>query len=204
MLSCFQGPTNIVFQKILKFFVKQNSLILDMTYGRGLSWQDIQEKYNLTKVDKRKLFDDVIKSDFKDYLKEIKDSSFNCLYFDPPYYFKEKIKNFNIKDLMLNHDEEVFWTEKEFRESLEILKKEVPRILKDRGIFIVKIMDGYIGKEYYPNAFEIFNIFTNIMIPRGIFICPIQRKDTIIHFIRENHIYYIVFQKEEIKNGKST
>lgn len=195
MLTCFHGSTNNVLQKILKFFVKEGSTILDLTYGRGLSWKDIEENHKLIKVDKRKLFEDVIESDFNDYLKKREDNSVDCVYFDPPYYFKEKITHFNINGQMLDEEKEVFWTEKEFEESLNNLQKEIPRILKERGIFIVKIMDGYIGKEYYPLAFNLFNAISKLLCPRGIFICPIQKTDNISSLIRTNHIYYLVFEK---------
>jgi len=195
MLTCFQGSTNTVFQHILKFFVKPQSVVLDITYGRGLSWKDLKEEFRIIKVDKRKLFEDVIKADFNEYLKKKESASIDCVYFDPPYYFREKIKQFNIKEQMLNEEEEVFWTEKEFIQALATLQKEIPRILKNEGIFIAKIMDGYIGKKYYPVAFELFNTMTKVLNPKGIFICPIQKIDNIPELIRTNHIYYLVFEK---------
>lgn len=194
MLTCFQGSTNIVFQRILNFFVKDGSIVLDITYGRGLSWKDLKENYKIIKVDKRKLFDDVVKADFNDYLKKKESNSVDCIYFDPPYYFKEKISNFDINNQMLNNEEEVFWTEEEFRQALSTLQIEVPRVLKKEGIFIVKIMDGYIGKKYFPLAFELFNAMIKRMEAQGIFICPINKKDKISELIRINHIYYLVFK----------
>ncbi len=198
MLSCFQGSTNTVFQYILKYFCKKNSTVLDITYGRGLSWENPKDgfSYNVIKVDKRKLADDVIQDDFNKYLKKKESESVDCVYFDPPYYFKEKIKKFDINGQMLDDEEEVFWTEKEFKESLDTLEKEVPRILKENGILIVKIMDGYVAKDYFPNAFDVFERMKKVMKPMGTFICPIQRKNTIIKLIRVNHIYYLVFQKK--------
>ena len=204
MLSCFQGSTSTVFQYILKFYCKKESTVLDITYGRGLSWENPKEdrRYNIIKVDKRKLTGDVIQTDFNKYLKKKESNSVDCVYFDPPYYFEEKIKKFDINGQMLDDKEEVFWTEKEFEESLETLQKEVPRILKEKGVLIAKIMDGYVAKEYFPNAFKIFEKMEKVMTPRGTFICPIQRKNTIIKLVRVNHIYYLVFQKKEELNHK--
>jgi site-specific DNA-adenine methylase len=183
----------------LKFYCKKESTVLDITYGRGLSWENPKEDrgYKIIKVDRRKLADDVIQSNFNKYLKKKESDSVDCVYFDPPYYFEEKIGKFNIKDQMLDDKEEVFWTEKEFEESLETLQMEVPRILKEKGVLIVKIMDGYVAKDYYPNAFKIFEKMEKVMNPRGTFICPIQRKNTILKLVRVNHIYYLVFQKKE-------
>ncbi len=197
MLTCFQGSTNKVFQKILKHFVKEGSVVLDITYGRGLSWVDLKGKYILIKVDKRKLFDDVIKADLNEYLKNAKSDFVDCIYFDPPYYFKEKIGDFDINNQMLDDEEEVFWTEEEFRKALITLKNEVPRVLKKKGIFIAKIMDGYIGKVYYPLAFDLFKAMSINMVPKGTFICPIKKKDRISTLIRPNHIYYLVFENKK-------
>ncbi len=199
MLSCFQGSTSTVFEHILKFYVKKDSTILDLTYGQGLSWDWFKTKpnehrYKLIKVDKRKLSEDVIQSDFNEYIKNLKEKV-DCIYFDPPYYFKEKISQFDIAGQMLDAEEEVFWTEEEMEKTFKILEVEVPRVLSDGGIFIGKIMDGYIGKEYYPNAFNLFSHMSRGLKPKGTFICPLQRKDTIMKFIRPNHIYYLVFQK---------
>jgi len=193
MLTFFQETTYNAFQKILNFFVKENSTVLDITYGRGLSWKYLNKNYKIIKVDKRRLFKDVIQSDLKDYLRNKKNSSVDCVYFDPPYYFKDKIKNYNIKNQMLNVEDEVFLTEKEFELMLCCLKENIPRILKNKGIFIAKLMNGCVGKIYYPNAFNLFNVIEKVMKPKGVFICPIKRGDN-LNFVRENHIYYLVFQ----------
>jgi len=199
MLTCFNGKTNFVFQRILNFFVKENSKILDLTYGRGLSWEGLQKEYKIIKLDKRKLGEDILVTDFNDYLQNKENSSFDCIYFDPPYYFKEKIRNFDIKNQLFSNEQEVFWTEDDFNKSLITLKKEVPRFLKIGGVIIIKMMDGYIGKEYYPNTFKVFNSLIGVMKPLGIFVCPIQKKDS-FGFVRINHINYIVFKKVENKN----
>jgi DNA modification methylase len=196
MLTCFSGPTHSVFQKILNHFVKKESVVLDITYGRGLSWKNAKKEYKVIKVDKRALFKDVIRADFNEFLRKKESGSVDCIYFDPPYYFKEKISGFDIKGQTFNNDKEVFWTEYEFFQALKTLQSEVPRVLKRNGFFIVKIMDGYIGKKYYPLGFEIFSKMSKVMEPKGIFICPINKKDNILQLIRTNFIYYLVFQNK--------
>lgn len=198
MLTCFRGATNVVFQKILDFYVKEGSIVLDITFGRGFSWKNLKNTYKIIKVDKRNVSNDVIQADFNDYLKRVEEKSIDCIYFDPPYYFREKIDEFDINDQMLNDENEVFWTEEEFEESLETLKTEIPRILKDKGVFITKIMDGYIGKKFFPLAFKLFEVVCSKMEPKGIFICPINKKDKISELIRPNHIYYMVFENKKV------
>lgn len=196
MLSCFQGKTNKVFQHILRFYCKKKGKVLDLTYGRGLSWEDCEQEYDLIKIDKRKL-PDVIRADLNNYLKEAEDGQFDCVYFDPPYYYtNNEIKRPDIKDQLLNEETEVFWQKREFKQAIKTIEQEVCRILRPKGVLIVKIMDNYEGSEYYPQAFKVFESIEKVLTPKAILICPIKRKDTIMRFIRPNHIYYLVFKKE--------
>ena len=201
MKTCFKDSTDNAFKKILRFFVKKDSIVLDLTYGRGLSWKKVEKDHKVIKVDKRKLFAEVIRSDFNEYLKKKKSSSVDCIYFDPPYYFKEKITEFDIKSQMFDEEKEVFWTQRNFEKSLNSLQSDVPRVLKEKGTFIVKIMDGYIGKKYYPLAFNIFNKMSKVLYPIGTFICPINKKDNVSNLIRTNHIYYLVFKKTKSRKS---
>jgi len=199
MLTLFYGSTSFAFQKILKYYVKPPSKILDITYGKGKSWEGFQKstlssEFQLVRLDIKKYNNvelDVV-ADHK--LLPFPDETFDLVYYDPPYYFKEKIRNYDITNRLYDEDTEVFWTEKDFFNSLSALKDEVPRILTSDGKMICKIMDGYVGSTFFPNHFTVYKFFSNKMKALGCFIVPIQRKDN-PSFIRTNHIYYLVFQK---------
>jgi hypothetical protein len=196
MLTLFYGSTSSAFQKILEHFVKPSSRILDITYGKGNSWKGfpLSDKYQLVKLDIKK-YDNVELDIVVDHkLLPFPDETFNLVYYDPPYYFREKIRNYDITNQLYSEDTEVFWTEKDFFNSLSALKDEVPRVLKSNGKMICKIMDGYVGSTFFPNHFTVYKFFSNKMKALGCFIVPIQRKDN-PSFVRTNHIYYLVFQK---------
>lgn len=199
MLTLFYGSAPLAFQKILKYYVDPPSKILDITYGKGKSWegfQNISGKYQLVKLDVKE-YDNVELDVIADHKQlPFPDETFDLVYYDPPYYFREKIRNYDITNHLFNEDTEVFWTEKDFFNSLSALKDEVPRILRHDGKLICKIMDGYVGSAFYPNHFTVYNYFSGKMKALGCFVVPIQRKDN-PSFIRTNHIYYLVFQKSE-------
>lgn len=200
MLTLFYGSASFAFQKILKYYIKPPSRILDITYGKGKSWKGFQKRsassseYQLVRLDIKK-YDNVeldVVANHK--LLPFSDETFDLVYYDPPYYFKEKIRNYDITNQLYDEDTEVFWTEKDFFNSLSALKNEVPRVLTSDGKLICKIMDGYVGACFFPNHFIVHEFFSDKMKALGCFIVPIQRKDN-PSFIRANHIYYLVFQK---------
>lgn len=198
MLTFFHGSASLAFQKILKYYVNPPSRILDITYGKGKSWEGFQKsalsEYHLVKLDIKK-YDNVeldVVADHK--LLPFPDGTFDIVYYDPPYYFKERIRNYDITNRLYDEDTEVFWTEKDFFNSLSALKDEVPRVLTSNGKMICKIMDGYVGPTFFPNHFAVHKFFSKKMKALGCFVVPIQRKDNPF-FIRANHIYYLVFQK---------
>ena len=200
MLTLFFGDSAKAFQKILTHFVIPPAKILDITYGNGNSWKGFEfntlnGKYELTKCDIRKEKDIDLLIDIRKPLPNEFTESFDCVYFDPPYYFKETVKDFNIEGNMYEEEEEVFWTEKDMQKALQILKTEIPRVLKKGGVLITKIMDGYQGKDtYFPNHYIFYNIFTIFLKPEATFIVPIHRRN-IPNIIKTNHIYYQVFKK---------
>jgi len=207
MLTLFFGSTSKAFQMVFKAFIsyqKQNVRVLDVTYGRGKSWEgfvqnDLFSSFEIVKLDKVQY--EGVELDFvQDHsnLSNFEDGSFDVVYYDPPYYFKEFIKSY---DLSKNEfiENEVFWTIGEFQKSLTGLKTEVPRVLCDKGFLICKIMDGYVNKTYFPNTFLVMNTFIQGGLDIvGHFIIPIYRHNY-PDAIRVNHINYLVFCKNPPK-----
>jgi SAM-dependent methyltransferase len=121
------------------------------------------------------------------------DETFDVVYYDPPYYFKEFVKDKGVGALYAD-DREIYWTLDDFKHSLTGLRREVPRVLKKGGILICKIMDSYVGRTYFPNTFAVFNCFSQLLSPVGVFIVPIHRENY-PDAVRVNHINYLVFKK---------
>jgi|GEM_PF-5601088 len=208
MLTLFFGSSSKAFQMIFMAFVsykKKDIKVLDVTYGKGRSWEgfvyeSLFQSFSLVKIDKRK-YDGVeldVIGDHSD-LSCLSSNSFDIVYYDPPYYFKEFVKSFDLSKSKFE-ESEVFWSVEEFKKSLAGLRKEVQRLLCDGGFLICKIMDSYTKKTYFPNTFAVVNNFTlgGLSIV-GHFVIPIQKinyPDT----IRVNHINYLVFCKNPSKD----
>ena len=92
MLSCFTGSTNKIFQHILRFYLRKRKTIntvIDITYGEGHSWKDLERPYEIIKVDRVETGDDIITADFNDYLPTMEDERVDGIYYDPPYYLAD-------------------------------------------------------------------------------------------------------------------
>ena len=207
MLTLFFGSSSKAFQMIFMAFVsykKKDIKVLDVTYGKGRSWEgfvyeSLFQSFSLVKIDKRK-YDGVeldVIGDHSD-LSCLSSNSFDIVYYDPPYYFKEFVKSFDLSKSKFE-ESEVFWSVEEFKKSLAGLRKEVQRLLCDGGFLICKIMDSYTKKTYFPNTFAVVNNFTlGGLSMVGHFVTPIQRNncpDT----VRVNHINYLIFCKNPSK-----
>ena len=203
MLTLFFGSTDKAFQMIFRAFLsyqKQSIKVLDVTYGKGRSWRgfvwnELFNSFELTKMDKIQ-YEGVVLDVVGDHsdLSNFENESFDVVYYDPPYYFKEFVKSYDLSKSEFE-ESEVFWSVEDFRKSLSGLKKEVSRLLQKEGFLICKIMDGYANKMYFPNTFLVVNTFVEGGLDIvGHFIVPIQRRncpDT----VRVNHINYLVFCK---------
>jgi DNA modification methylase len=182
----------------VEHFVKKDGVIADITYGDGLSWKGFKniKQYKIIKIDKRKTGEDVIQKDLCEFLRETPDNSFDCIYFDPPHYFSDKVSQLNAEGRNLSDLEEIYCTEDEFNRMIECVGKEAKRVLKNKGVLIMKMIDGYVGREYFPNVFRAFNAVEGLK-PLGCFISVMSRKSTSPTLVQVNHIYFLVFIKEE-------
>jgi len=208
MLTLFFGSSSKAFQMIFKAFISYRAdsiRVLDVTYGKGRSWDnfvwdDLFNEVEVVKMDKVK-YDGIeldVVSDHSIGL-PFDDESFDVVYYDPPYYFREYVKSYDLKECEFEENE-VFWTLDDFRCSLFGLRSEIPRVLKDGGFLICKIMDGYVGKLYFPNTFLVVNNFVlaGLSIVAHL-IVPIQRRNY-PDALRVNHINYLVFCKNPSKD----
>lgn len=204
--SAYLGGNAEVFPKILALHVPEGSIVADVTFGQGVFWRNIPNgKYTVkatdlkTGVDFRKL----------PYL----DKSIDCLVLDPPYMEGLLRRN-------TNHLSGV-GTYKSFRNAysdgnggeggpkwhkavLDLYfkaAKEAYRVLRDKGIFIVKCQDEVsAGKqnlthvelinEYALMGFNAKDLFVVVRLNNA----SVSRLKKQVH-ARKNHSYFLVFVK---------
>jgi tRNA G10 N-methylase Trm11 len=190
-----------LFPKILSLYVPKDSKVADVTYGKGVFWKN---------VDKNKY--EFHPSDIKDGIDCLKltyiDDSFDCIVFDPPYMhisgqtthnshqkFEEYYQNNNTSSSSpLKYHDAV----------LDLYYKmgaKAFRILKNKGIFIVKCMDEVCANVQRLTHLEITNDYIKKgFIIEDLFVLVRSNKPGVSNMIkqvhgRKNHSYFLVFRK---------
>ena len=212
VLSAYLAGNAEVFPEILSLHVPEGSIIADVTWGKGVFWRKIPDgKYKLmatdisTGVDCRKL--------------PYEDESIDCVVLDPPYmegfYRKENSHKAGsgthsaFSDAYSNGDEvnddsENVGTKKWHAAVTDIYFKagsEAYRVLRNKGIMIVKCQDEVSAGKHWLTHVEIINQYEKIgYYTKDLFIVMRTNKPSVsrlkkqVH-ARKNHSYFIVFIK---------
>lgn len=134
ILTANTANNSTIFPDVLKLYTKQGQRILDMTYGKGIFWRKVDtSKYNLVTNDWITEAD--MSEDFRRMSLEA--ATFDCVILDPPYMHDSATVKASINDIYLNNNGN--------HESVIRLYAggilEAARLLKKRGILIVKSQD---------------------------------------------------------------
>jgi hypothetical protein len=186
ILTASVGDNADLLAKILQLYVAKGSVVADVTFGKGVFWNNIDtSKYKLLKSD---LKDGI---DFKCLPYE--SSSIDCEIIDPPYMHGGKTIKKSINDCYQNNNDS--------HESVIRLYAsgilEAARVLKKNGVLIVKSQDETeSGKQRLSHCeiinlleilgFKIVDLF--VLVQKSI---PAMR-ETYQKSARKNHSYAIV------------
>jgi methylase of polypeptide subunit release factors len=191
------GTNADLFPDILQIYVPEGSKILDMTYGKGVFWKNVDKsKYQLITNDLVKTADfhyDLRKTEFEN-------GKFDVVVLDPPYIHMGKSVKQSINNCYNNNNSTFFKNQKEIQEFYFTGAEEAKRILKPKGILILKCQDMVeAGKQ-------IWNHCTFMSIPG--YICEdlfvlVQKtiptmdpKWTKQYHARKNHSWFIILRKK--------
>lgn len=216
IVSAHLGGNAEVFPQILKLYVPDGSIIADVTYGKGVFWRSVDEsKYNLLKSDAQ------MGIDARDLPYE--DCSLDALVLDPPYMegFYRRAKEHqggrgthNAFSEYYNHLEEMGETQggpKYHDAVLDVYYRageEASRVLKEKGVFIVKCQDEVSANTQRLTHVEIINYYSSIgFVPEDIFIVVRRNKPSVSRLLkqnhaRKNHSYFVVLRKDSKKASK--
>jgi len=214
IMSAHIGGNEEVFPKILELHVPKGSVIADVTYGKGVFWNSVpKDDYKLlasdlaTGTDCRSL--------------PYRDASIDCVVLDPPYM--EGLLRENNEHLAGNGSHITFRNYYFTGHKLKKIKdgpkwheavldlyfqagKEVFRVLRDDGIFIVKCQDEVCANRQRLTHIELINHFEQLgFYTKDLFVVVRKNKPAIsrlkkqVH-ARKNHSYFLVFVK--IPKGK--
>jgi hypothetical protein len=202
IVSAHLGTNDDLFPQIIELYLPGGGWVADVTYGKGVFWRNVDmQKYKLHKsdlsmgIDCRNL--------------PYAPDSMDCVVLDPPYMhtpggtahvghqnFEAYYKN--------NHTGNK--TEKKYHEAVLDLYfeagKEAKRVLKHKGIFIVKCQDEVCANKQRLTHVELINEFErNGFITEDLFVIVRPGKPGVSRMLtqkhaRKNHSYFLVFYKK--------
>lgn len=212
VVSAYIDNNAEVFPHILELHVPKGSCIADVTYGKGVFWRNVPEDlYDVrpsdiaTGVDCRKL--------------PYEDASIDCIVLDPPYmegHFRSKVEHLagsgSHAQFREYYSNGTATTEgpKWHAAVLDLYFQaayEAKRVLRDRGVFIVKCQDEVSANRQNLTHVEIINKYEEIgFYTKDLFVVVrknspgVSRLKKQVH-ARKNHSYFLVFVK--IPHGKT-
>jgi hypothetical protein len=199
IFSACEAGNDEVFPEILSLYVPPGSSVADVTYGRGIFWKRVPEgHYRLfptdlnTGVDCRSL--------------PYSDGSLDCVVFDPPYMHTPggtaHVNHQNYESYYRNNQPQA--SEKKYHEAvLELYFSaalEARRVLRDRGIYIVKCADEVCANRQRLTHVEIINeLTTRGFAVEDLFVVLRRNKPGVSRVVkqvhaRKNHSYFLVFR----------
>lgn len=203
VLTAKKGTNADLFPDILRLYIEEQADILDMTYGNGVFWRRVRTgRYNVTKNDQDSDRGDV-HYDFR-HLPASWNETYDAVVFDPPYLYtggfntlRDSIdRGYRNRERAQSGIHGVAAVHQMY--ALGFI--EAYRVLKRKGVFIVKCMDQVMsGKQTWMHTemqrlaeilgFKVKDLF--VMVANG---TPTMRH-TIQKHARRNHSYFLVFIK---------
>jgi DNA modification methylase len=215
IVSAYIGTNADVFPKILSLHVPTGVIIADVTYGKGIFWKNIQkDNYNLKSSD--------IKSGIDCRHLPYENDSIDCVVLDPPYmeglYRRSGTQlagsgtysSFRSTYSNGEHTEnngEIKYHKAVINFYLEA-GKEAFRVLKQKGIFIVKCQDEVSINVQNLTHVELINAYRTMgFYTKDIFIVVSVSKPSVSRILkqqhaRKNHSYFLVMIKTNGKNPR--
>ena len=190
-----------VFPRILRLYVKPRSVVADVTYGKGVFWKSIpDDEYQLKATD----LQDGVDCRVLPY----ENGELDCVVFDPPYMHSPGGSAHTVHNQFEDHYRNNVTgnlTNSKYHEAvLELYRdggKEAYRVLRDRGVLIVKCQDEVCANKQRLTHVEIINELESYgFVTEDLFVLMrtgkpgVSRIKKQLH-ARKNHSYFLVFKK---------
>ena len=207
VLSASADGNDRMFPRILTLYVNDGSTVADVTYGKGVFWRHVPPaRYKVLATD---IQDGV---DCRDL--PYKDGEIDCVVLDPPYMhtpggtahktqspFEEHYRNNGSGNQ----------TGSKYHEAVLDLYgsagREAYRVLRDRGVLIVKCQDEVCSNRQRFTHVEIIQLYTDMgYVAEDLFVVMRNNRPGISCAVRQvharkNHSYFLVFWKRGESRG---
>ena len=192
IVTAMVGNNSDIFPNILEIYAKDDDTIIDITYGKGVFWRNVDtKKYSFQPSD-------ILTGINYNYLPYM-DNAIDMVIFDPPYMGHNGGKNYAVAR---NYQVDVPKYDKRYIEKLYFGGiDEACRVLRKKGILVVKCQDEIQSGKQRLNHIELIQYcISNGFIIEDIFILvqknlPIMRHPYQLH-ARKNHSYFLVFRRK--------
>ena len=199
--SAFADGNDRVFPQVLDLYVKPGSIVADVTYGKGVFWRRIPDgRYRLQASD---LSDGI---DCRDLPYE--DGAIDCVVLDPPYMHTPGGTAHTVhtpfESHYRNNGSGNRTTSKYHEAVLELYREagqEAWRVLRERGVLIVKCQDEVCSNRQRFTHVEIMSAYADLgFIAEDLFVVMRNNRPGVSRAIRQvharkNHSYFLVFWK---------
>jgi tRNA G10 N-methylase Trm11 len=201
VFSASRGTNDEVFPQILTLYVPPGSTVADVTYGKGVFWRRVsRERYHLLATDL------ATGSDCRDL--PYTDASLDAVVFDPPYMHTPggtaHVQHQNYEGYYRNNGTGN-GTQRKYHEAVLDLYyqtgREVSRVLRDEGVFIVKCQDEVCANRQRLTHVEIINEYAaQGFLCEDLFVVMRTGRPGMSRVVRQvharkNHSYFLVFRK---------
>ncbi len=204
--SAFVSGNDYAFPRILKLYVKPGSIVADVTYGKGVFWRHVPPgEYDLRATDIQQGVD----CRNLPYAEE----EIDCVVLDPPYMhspggtahgdspFEKYYRNNGCGNQ----------TESKYHEAVLHLYrdagKEAFRVLRTRGVLIVKCQDEVCSNRQRFTHMEIMRTYRKIgFVAEDLFVIVRNNRPGVSRIVkqvhaRKLHSYFLVFWKKGKSGG---
>jgi len=223
IVSSYTTGNSEVFANILKLHIPKSSIIADVTYGKGVFWQKVPvSQYQLlfSDLDAKVRIDPIhqveVKTGVDSRLLPFEDNFLDCMVFDPPYMeglFRPSVNHlagagthsafrhhYSNGKATKHENNQPKWHDAVVNLYLKA-GREAYRVIKPKGIFIVKCQDEVSANKQRLTHVEIISAYESLgFYTKDLFVVTrvnqpgVSRLKTQVH-ARKNHSYFLIFQK---------
>ena len=207
VLSAYIQGNSEVFPRILDLYVAPGSVVADVTFGKGAFWKAVpQGRYQLLPTD---LLDGV---DCRDL--PYADGTIDCVVLDPPYMHSPggtaHLTHAPFEDHYRNNGSGNTTAGKYHQAVLDLYHaagREAHRVLRERGVLIVKCQDEVCANRQRFTHVEIMDEYGKLgFVAEDLFVVVRNNRPGVSRAVRQvharkNHSYFLVFWKRGEGSG---
>ena len=207
VLSAYALGNSDVFPKILDLYVPPGSVVADVTFGKGAFWRNVPaDRYQLLATDIQEGVD------CRDL--PYSDGSIDCVVLDPPYMHSPggtaHLSHSPFEEHYRNNASKSPADSKYHQAVLDLYfaaGREAYRVLRERGVLIVKCQDEVCANRQRFTHVEIMEEYDRLgFVAEDLLVVVRNNRPGVSRTIRQvharkNHSYFIVFWKRGEGSG---